>query len=46
MRKRIAERLKDSQNTAAMLTTYNEVRDFKFEIPMYTNVCAISDRND
>lgn len=25
MRKRIAERLKDAQNTAAMLTTYNEV---------------------
>lgn len=25
MRKRIAERLKDSQNTAAMLTTYNEI---------------------
>ena len=25
MRKRIAQRLKDSQNTAAMLTTFNEI---------------------
>ena len=36
LRKRIAERLKDAQNTAAMLTTFNEVD--------MTNVMALRDR--
>ena len=36
LRKRIAERLKQAQNTAAMLTTFNEVD--------MTNVMALRDR--
>jgi len=35
MRQRIAQRLKDAQNTCAMLTTFNEI-DMRF----VTDVCA------
>ena len=43
MRQRIAERLKDAQNTAAMLTTFNEVRpgfSFFFFLFVCVRVCA------
>lgn len=44
MRLRIAERLKDAQNTNAMLTTFNEIdmRLLYVTIVLILNICSIS----